>query len=242
MKSRFLRSIVFACVTVCVLAHTPAAAAAVGTIKGRVRLGGAPPGNPVIRMRVDPMCAKINRGKLVVEELVMASKDGGLANVFVKLQGAFPRTPVPTNTVTIDQRDCVYAPRMIGARVGQTLLVRNSDPLLHNVHSLSSGSNSFNVGQPQAGLENRFQLKAAEILRLKCDVHRWMRAYIGVVDHPYFAVTGNDGAFEIANVPVGTQILHIWHERYGDLEQAVRVNPGATTTVTLTYTGAEKAP
>jgi plastocyanin len=223
-------------------AQAGTAAAAGGTIKGRVRLGGTPPGNPVIRMRVDPMCAKINKGKLVVEEIVMTSKDGGLANVFVKLQGSFPRTAVPTGTVMIDQHGCVYTPRMVGARVGQTLLVRNSDPLLHNVHSLSSGSNSFNIGQPVAGLENRFQLKAAEILRLKCDVHRWMTAYVGVVDHPYFAVSGTDGAFEIANVPAGTHAVHIWHERYGDLEQSIHVNPGATATVTFTYTGAEKAP
>jgi hypothetical protein len=237
------RPIALAVATMCVMSsHTAAAAAAVGTVKGRVRLNGTPPGNPVIRMRVDPMCAKINKGKLVVEEMVMASKDGGLANVFVTLHGAFPRTPIPADTVVIDQHDCLYAPRMVGARVGQTLVVRNSDPLLHNVHSLSSGSNSFNIGQPLAGLENRFQLKGAEILRLKCDVHRWMTAYVGVVDHPYFAVTGNDGTFEITNVPVGTQKLHIWHERYGDLEQSVRVIPGATPSVTFAYTGAERAP
>jgi len=161
----------------------------------------------------------------------------------VRVQGMFPRTPVPTEPVTIDQRGCVYTPRVVGARVGQTLQVHNSDGLLHNVHSLSASSNSFNIGQPLSGMMYKFQLKDEEVvLPLKCDVHRWMTAYIGVVSHPYFAVSGADGTFEIANVPVGAYTMQTWHERYGDLNQPVRVRPGATTTVDFAYTGAEKAP
>lgn len=243
MNRRPLRPVIVAAITAFVLSHQGAAAAqTVGTIKGRVHLDGTPPGNPVIRMRVDPMCAKVNAGKRVIQEAVITSKEGGLANAFIKVQGSFPRAPAPTGAVVIDQHDCLYTPRMIGARVGQTLLIRNSDPLLHNIHSISTGSNSFNIGQPMAGMENRIPLKAEEMLRLKCDVHRWMTAYVGVVNHPYFAVSGKDGTFEIASVPVGTHTLHIWHERYGDLERSVRVSPGTTTTVTFAYTGAEKAP
>ena len=244
MTLRVGRSLALLVLTVFFLSpHAAAAApATVGTIQGRVRLAGKPPGNSVIRMRVDPMCAKVNAGKLVIQEAVITSKDGGLANVFLRVQGSFPRASAPTGAVIIDQHDCLYTPRMIGARVGQTLLIRNSDPLLHNVHSMSAGSNSFNIGQPIAGLENRFQLKAEEMLRLKCDVHRWMTAYIGVVSHPYFAVSGNDGTFEIPNVPVGTHTLHIWHERYGDQERSVRVSAGTATIVNFAYTGAETAP
>ena len=102
----------------------------------------------------------------------------------------------------------VAPPRVVGTQVGQTLQVRNSDPMLHNVHSLSTGTNGFNVGQPSAGMVYTVQLKQEEImLRLKCDVHRWMTAYIGVVSHPYFAVSGTGGTFEIANVPVGTYTI-----------------------------------
>lgn len=223
--------------------RTVAAQARVGTIKGRVRLSAQSPGNVVIRMGLDPMCTKINAGKRVIQEVVLTGADGGLANVFVRVQGTFPRMPVPAEPVTIDQRGCVYAPRVVGARVGQTLEVRNDDGLLHNVHSLSAGSNSFNIGQPLAGMVFKFPLKDAEImLGLKCDVHRWMTAYIGVVSHPHFAVSGTDGTFEIANVPVGTYSIRTWHERYGDLTQPVRVTPGATATVNFAYTGAEKAP
>ena len=222
---------------------TAAAQANVGTIKGRVRLSAKSPGNVVIRMGLDPMCVKINAGKRVLQEAVMTSADGGLANVFVRLQGTFPRVPAPSEPVTIDQRGCVYTPRVLGARVGQTLQIRNDDSLLHNLHSLSAGSNGFNVGQPLAGMVYKFQLKDEEImLRLKCDVHRWMTAYIGVVSHRYFAVSGGDGTFEIANVPVGTYTIQTWHEGYGSLTQPVRVRSGATTTVSFAYTGTEKPP
>jgi hypothetical protein len=225
--------------------HSPAAGAQArgGTIKGRVRLTGKSPGNAVIRMGVDPMCGKLNAGKQVVQEQVVVSADGGLANAFVRLQGSFPRTTPPTQPVTIDQRACFYVPRVVGAQVGQGLQVRNSDPMLHNVHSLSVGGNAFNVGQPSAGMVYTFQLKQEEVmLQLKCDVHRWMTAYIGVVSHPYFAVSGTGGTFEIANVPVGMYTVQTWHERYGTLTRPVRVTAGATAIVDVAYTGAEKSP
>lgn len=214
-----------------------------GTIRGRVHLTGKSPGNAVIRMGLDPMCVKMNAGKLAVQEEVVTTADGGLANVFVRLQGSFPPTPAPTQPVTIDQRSCFYLPRVVGARVGQTLQVRNSDPMLHNVHSLSAGGNGFNVGQPSAGVVYPFPLKQEEVmLRLKCDVHRWMTAYIGVVSHPYFAVSSTGGTFEIANVPAGTYTIQTWHERYGSLTRPVRVTAGATAIVDVPYTGAEKPP
>jgi plastocyanin len=142
--------------------------------------------------------------------------------------------------VTIDQSGCIYSPRVVGARVGQTLQVRNSDRFLHNVHSLSAHTNSFNIGQPIAGMVLQFRLKDEEImLPLKCDLHRWMTSYVGVVSHPHFAVSSTRGTFEIANVPAGTYTLQTWHERYGKLTQPVRVRASATTTVNFAYTGAE---
>ena len=219
-----------------------AQAAGRGAIKGHVRLMGKLPGNPIIRMGRDPMCAKINAGKRVIQEAVVASADGSLANVFVKLQGSFPQTPVPTTPVTIDQRGCIYGPRVVGARVGQMLQLRNSDALLHNIHGMSDRGNGFNIGEPIAGMVQQVPLKDEEImLRLKCDVHSWMIAFVGVVSHPYFAVSHDAGAFEIDNVPAGTYTIQAWHERYGPLMQTVRVKTGAPTTVDFSYTGSEKA-
>ena len=211
-----------------------------GTIKGRISVSGKPPGNPVIRMGMDPMCARINAGKRVVDEVVVASADGRLANAFVKLEGSFPRMPVPVDPVIIDQRGCIYGPRVVGARVGQVLRVRNDENLLHNVHSISTAANGFNVGQPMAGMQYEFRLKDEEILKLKCDVHRWMAAYVGVVSHPYFAVSSGDGSFTINGVTAGRHAISAWHERFGTLKQTADVKPGVTTTVTFAYTGGER--
>lgn len=212
-----------------------------GAIKGRVLLTGKSPGNAVIRMGVDPMCRKLNAGKLAVQEAVVTTPDGGLANAFVRLQGTFPRTSPPAQPVVIDQRACFYVPRVVGARIGQRVQIRNSDALLHNVHSLSSGANSFNVGQPLAGMVYSFQLKEEpRMLQVKCDLHRWMTLFIGVVEHPYFAVSGSGGTFDIPGVPAGSYTVEAWHERYGSLTRPVRVAPGATATLEFAYTGTEK--
>lgn len=217
--------------------------AAGGTIRGHIALGGKVPGNAVIRMGLDPMCAKLNAGKLTVQEIVAATADGSLGNVFVRLQGSFPKTPVPAGAVMIDQKGCIYTPRVVGVQIGQTLQVRNSDALLHNVHSLSAKDNSFNVGQPMAGMVNQFKLKTEEImLRLRCDLHTWMTAYVAVVSNPYFAVSDKTGTFQIANVPPGTYTIQAWHERYGSLAQTVRVQAGAAAEVKFSYTGNEKPP
>ena len=141
-----------------------------GTIRGHIKLTGALPGNAVIRMGRDPKCNQLNRGKLVVQELVAAAKDGSLANVFVKLQGTFPQTPVPATPVVISQGGCLYAPRVVGARVGQSLEVRNTDEVLHNVHSIATKGNAFNTSQPKAGMVFTYKLKDEEMLHLICDI------------------------------------------------------------------------
>lgn len=221
-----------------------AQAAGRGAIKGHIRLMGKLPGNPVIRMGVDPMCARINAGKRVVQETVAASLDGSLANVFVKLQGTFPKTPISAAPVTIDQRGCIYVPRVVGIQAGQTLQIRNSDALLHNVHSSSPlKDNNFNVGQPLAGMVNQFRLKEEDaMVHLRCDLHTWMSSYIGVVSHSYFAVSNAAGTFVIDDVPAGTYTIHAWHERYGPLTQIVRVKAGGAVVADFSYTGAEKPP
>ena len=214
-----------------------------GQIKGHVKLTGPLPGNPVIRMGMDPKCSRTNAGKRVVQENVVAALDGSLANAFVRLQGTFPSTPVPTKPVVLDQVGCIYRPRVVGIRVGQPLQVRNSDDLLHNVHSLSAKRNTFNVSEPQAGMVQQFIMKDEEVmLKLKCDVHSWMTSYIGVVTHPYFAVSDEKGLFEIDDVPPGNYTMEVWQERYGTLTQTVRVKAGATATADFTFTGTEKAP
>jgi hypothetical protein len=198
-----------------------------------------PTENDVIRMRADPMCGKASGGQRVVQETVVASEDGSLANVFVQLQGVFPSQPAPSAPVTIDQRGCIYSPRVVGLQMGQPLRVQNSDPGLHNVHGVS-GQDEFNIGQPLAGMVNTIQLNHEGIVRLQCDVHGWMVAFVGVVRHRYFAVTGRAGTFELRDVPIGTYTVRSWHERYGALTASVRVQTGQVADVDFVYSVAEK--
>jgi plastocyanin len=218
-----------------------AQAGGTGTIEGHVKLTGPAPANPRILMGRDPVCAKLNQGKHPVQEIVVKSADGGLANAFVEVEGSFPSAPVPSDPVVINQRNCQYVPRVVGARVGQTLRIINSDTLLHNLHSISAKGNEFNETQPHSDMVFNYKLKAEEeMLAIKCDVHSWMHAYVGVSDNPYFAVSSADGAFTIANVPAGQYSIRAWHERYGWVTQKVDVKPGATATVDFAYTGRER--
>ena len=236
-----LCAVVFAAATL--MAGASAPQAGTGTIKGHVRLSGKLPGNSVIRMGVDPKCADMNRGKQVVQETVKATIDGSLANVFVRLEGTFPATPVPKTPVTVSQQECIYTPRVFGIRVGQVLEIRNTDNLLHNVHSVTREGNQFNFGQARAGVVDTFKMVHEEVmLRLGCDIHRWMTAYIGVVTNPYFAVSDTKGTFEIDRVPAGTYTVDAWQERYGVVKKTVKVTAGGTTTVDFTYTGNEPKP
>src|SRR5947208_4189796 len=237
-----MRSVVLSLVVCLAFAGAADGQANTGTIKGHVHLSGKLPGNPIIRMGMDPMCSKINAGKRILQEYVVATVDGSLANVFVRLQGNVPQTPISTQPVSIDQRGCVYAPRVVGVRAGQVLQIKNSDALMHNVHGLSGKDNSFNVGQPAAGMVYQWKAKNEEIMvHLKCDIHNWMNAYIGVVSNPYFAVSDTMGTFQIDKVPPGTYTLQAWHERFGALTKTITVKAGAATTVDFTYTGNEKS-
>ena len=207
-----------------------------GTIKGHVALSGPEPGNPIIRMGMDPKCAQVNAGKRVIQETVLASLDGSLANVFVRLEGSFPQTPVPSEPVVIDQRACIYRPRVVGARVGQTLQVKNSDDWLHNVHSLTAKGNAFNISEPKAGMVQSFKMKDEEMLRIKCDIHNWMTTYVGIVTNPYFSVSNEKGTFEIANVPPGSYTIEAWHEKYGPVKKPVTVRASGIAMVDFSYT------
>jgi len=218
------------------IGSAPVSAAAGGTIVGHVRVSGTPPGNPILRMGMDPGCVSLTGGKRLADQIVVVKPDGSLANVFAKLEGTFPATPVPAQPVVIEQRGCMYGPRVVGARVGQVLEIHNTDSLLHNVHSSTAHDNAFNFAQPVAGASNRVTLKAEDaMLHLTCDVHRWMNAYVGVVPHPYFSVSDAVGEFRIEHVPPGTYRVQLWHERLGQLTQPVNVAAGAVAHVEAVY-------
>ena len=212
-----------------------------GTISGHVHYMGPMPVNPIIRMGADPRCNKLYVGKRPTSPTFVVGADGAMANVLVNLDGSFPATAVSTMPVVLDQKDCQYVPRVIAARIGQTLEVRNDDPTEHNVHASSMAGNDFNTTQPVKSMPFQFKLKGGELLRVRCDNHTWMTAYVGIFEHPYFSVSGSDGTFTIANVPAGKQTVKAWHEVMGTQMQMVDVQAGKTTTVDFTFMPGQKS-
>ena len=164
-------------------------------ISGSVKLEGTPPEARVIRMTSDPLC--MPEGP-TVSEVVLVGPGNGLQNVFVYVKdGLGDRTfTAPTTPVVLDQRGCKYMPHVFGAQVGQPVKILNSDATLHNVHAVPKENTEFNFGQPLKGMEATQTFTKSEIMvPFRCDVHGWMAAYGGIVPHPFFAVTKNDGTF-----------------------------------------------
>lgn len=215
----------------------PAAPAAdAGGVTGTVTYTGADPDTP-IAMNADPVCAGAHATPVTTEKVVAA--DGKLANVFVYVKSGLPAGssyPAPAEKKVLDQHGCMYTPHVQGIQVGQTLVVKNSDPTLHNIHALPTLNTEFNQGQPVQNMEFEKTFDKVEVpVHFKCDVHPWMSSYIAVVDNPFYATSGADGAFNIENLPAGTYTLEAWHEELGTQTQDVTVAPGQKASVTFAF-------
>ena len=211
--------------------------ATAGNVMGTITLEGTAPEAETIRMNSDPACAELATD--TETEYYVVGGSGGLGNVFVYVkEGLEGRNfPVPADAVMIDQQGCQYRPHVFGIRVGQTLKIRNSDATLHNIHASPAANAEFNMGQPIQGMEFDRTFESPEVMvPFKCDVHSWMNAYVGVMDHPYFAVTGDDGGFDISELPPGDYVVEAWHEELGTQTQNVTVGEGGTAEVSFTFT------
>lgn len=212
--------------------------ATTGTIAGRVVLAGTPPAAQTIRVDGDKTCATLVPGAARQTERYVVGDGGALANVFVYVKtGLEGRSfPVPSEPVVVDQQRCWYTPRVVGVRVGQPFQVLNSDPLLHNVRAEAAINQPFNQGQPVQGVRYSHTFSTDEVMvALRCDVHAWMNAWVGVMNHPYFAVTGADGAFSLPSLPAGTYTVEAWHEAAGTTTGTVTVSAQGTATLDLTF-------
>jgi hypothetical protein len=201
---------------------------ALGNVTGKVNFGGTAPKAAPIKMNADPKCAKENAGKTVLNDAVVVNSNKTLANVFVYVKDGVKNAPAgDLSPVTFDQKGCIYKPHVLGLRVNQPVKILNSDPTMHNVHALPKGNAGFNNAMPTQGsvIEKKFA-KPETSIRVKCDVHTWMNAFFHVVDHPYFAVTDDKGAFTIKDLPAGEYTLEAIHEKLG--AKTAKVNVTAT--------------
>lgn len=218
-------------------ASTPAAGSA--TIQGTTTYVNGDP-DTEIRMDADPVCASLH-GDAVHTEKVVHDGAGNLANVFVYVKEGLSGGPfsAPSEAHVLDQAGCQYSPHISGVMVGQKLIVRNSDPTLHNVHALPAVNEEFNMGQPFQGMELEHTFDREEVMvRFKCDVHPWMSSYMAVVGHPYFAVSADGGGYAIGSLPAGDYVIEAWHEEFGTRSQNVTVADGETVQIDFDFSPA----
>lgn len=200
-------------------------------ITGKVTLKGAP--KPEIPIQMDAMCGKLQPKPVTTRHFVVG-EGNGLANVFVYIKQGAQKTPPAGEGQLLDQIGCMYEPYVMGVVTGQKFKIRNSDPLLHNVHATPKVNKEFNFAQVSKGQVNERSFDAPEVLvRIKCDVHPWMFAYVGVVDHPYFAVTDKDGKFTIKNVPAGKYTVEAVHLKAAPTGKTAEVEAGKTVSFEL---------
>jgi plastocyanin len=210
-----------------------------GDINGKVKFEGPAPKAQRLRMDADKFCKVTHKDPVLSEEVVVNS-NGTLKNVlvFVKDGLGSKKFSPPSKKAVFDQIGCVYTPHVLGVQAGQEVEVVNSDATLHNVHSLSKENPQFNVAQPIKGMKLTKKFEKTEIFKVKCEVHTWMGAYIGVFAHPFFAVTGNDGSFSLSKLPAGEYTIETWHEKYGS--QTMKVTVGAADKKSVDFSYSDK--
>jgi hypothetical protein len=213
------------------------------TIRGSVRFSGqAPRARPIDMAGADAKCAELHGGERVKPETVVVNDNGTLRNVFVWVRTGLEgwSFALPAGDALLDQKGCIYHPHVQGMRKGQSLSIKTSDPTAHNVHGYAKVNRPWNRSQPAGAADVVVRMLRDEVtppIKVKCDIHPWMNAYVGVVDHPYFAVTGPDGSFELAKLPPGTYTVQAWHEEYDVIDQTVTIGDDETKTVDFDYSG-----
>ena len=219
------------------------ATAIAANVSGVIKLDGPQPKSPPLPLT--PESRKLYEGRPYPrDEVEMVNEKREIQNVFVYIQKGLPAGktyPAPKKPALLDQQRSMFRPRVQGLFVGQDFAMRNSDPIIHNVRSLSQENRPFNIAQP-AGTPDRlkrFSDKEGPI-ELRCDFHRWMRAYIFVMEHPFFAITDPQGRFHIKNLPPGEYTLATWHESFGKNKQIIKVGVDGLNSVTFAFKPKQK--
>jgi hypothetical protein len=208
-----------------------------GSVEGKITFKGKIPPHKKVDMSEDPQCSSLHKTP-VLDDSIAAARDGSLANVFVYVKQGLEgkKFEPPAQPATIDQKGCWFIPRVLGIETGQTLDVTNSDPVTHNIHPRPHHNREWNQTQDPGTEPLRRRFIAPEVMiRVKCNIHGWMHAWIGVVDSPYFAVTGADGKFDLSNLPPGNYTIEAWQEELGTQQQQVTVAPQGKSEIAFTF-------
>jgi hypothetical protein len=214
-----------------------AADAGSGAIAGKVSFAGAVPPAQKVKLAADPKCVALHPGGL--EKQPVKVKDGGLADVLVYVKSGLGGSfPAPAEPLVLDQAGCEYHPHIVVVRVGQPLKIRNSDDTLHNIHPRPTVNKEFNIGQPRKGMEVTRSFDQPEVMiPTGCDVHPWMRSYISVMPHPFFAVTREDGSYEIKGLPDGEYEVEAVHGVLKSVTGKIGVKDGKPAKLDLAFKG-----
>ncbi len=207
-----------------------------GGVKATTKYDGERPKRTVVKMDADQYCAKANDKKVGSQEAIV-NKDGTVRNVIVYVKDGLgdAEFEAPTDKALLNQEGCMYKPHVQSLQTKQPMMVKNSDSTLHNIHSFAEKQRAFNFAQPQKGDEKEVTFTREEIVKVKCDVHPWMSAYVGVFPHPFHSVTGKEGGCELSDLPAGEYTVVAWHETFGEVEQKVTVAEGEAAEVEFVF-------
>jgi plastocyanin len=216
------------------LAFAATAMAGEGTVKGTAKWDSKPKKQKKLKVDGEPYCAQMYSAEPLRSEKMVCNSNATLKNIFVYVKSGLPAGKTwdaPSEPVVLDQKGCHYEPHVFGVMAGQEILVRNSDPIAHNINATPKNSEGFNNGQPKQGMEFLKKFDNTEIgVTIKCDVHSWMSSYAHVMDHPFWAVTDESGNFEIKGLPAGEYVLSTWSEekRIAAKDMTITVGDGET--------------
>src|ERR1700680_494905 len=207
-------------------------------VRGSVRFEGKAPVPKAISMAADPSCAKQHASPVMAQDVVVDAK-GNLQNVIVFVsEGLGERTfEAPSQPVVVQQKGCLYQPHVLAVRANQTLEVVNDDPTSHNIHPVPANNREWNKAEPPGSKMEEAFAREEIAIPVKCNVHPWMRGYIAVFKHPFFAVTGKDGGFDLSNLPPGTYTIKAWHEKLGTSTQSVTIGANETKEISFVFKG-----
>lgn len=219
-------------------AMTSVDAATAATVTGMVSFSGEVPRFPPVNMSAEPDCIKLHGGRVPSDRVLVS--DGMLKDTLVWVSKGLEgkRFPVRTDVVNLDQDGCLYKPHVVAVQAGQAINITNSDPTTHNVHPLPKENREWNKSQTSGAPAIDYKFPRTEMkIAVKCNIHPWMQAYIHVLEHPYFAVTDSNGAFEIGNLPPGTYTLQAVHTRIGEQEIEFTVGASESKQVDFAFAG-----